>query len=454
MNKKAVQLAMLASAAAVSIAAVNPHQAEAASTAESLVVKAEANKVILIRATSVDYNANPAVQPWTEYNKAKKDYAAAKAAVAKAPAKEREKLNARLDIVKMWIDRTAAYIDAISSGRKLAALQSQLNSSLDKADFVKATATYHTLSYEIKKQAKILYKVYGQSTRQAILEAYKLPAEKAKADALYPISIYIEIGRLGTALEAGDETSARKFHDNIVAWFEELEDEDTAYALLEYYIETVSPYLDVQEEISHILVDDNYELATGDPNAYGFYAFSFYNEEGEEIFPDPFEQGYMIKDDKGFFREDGTLAEAYAKTGIPKTETGTVKIQLLKSETGEVVAENTVPLVESLLYWSLDAGKLVDESGNPAATLAIGQTYQFVPTKATDQNDEVIGDDPGETLKLEDFKGITYKSQNPEIFTVDESGKVTAVESGKASLVVTYNGWYMTILVNVETSAK
>lgn len=453
MNRKAIHLAM-ASAALVSVVAVNPYQAEAASTAESLVVKAEANKVILIRATSVDYKANPAVQPWTEYNKAKKDYAAAKAAVAKAPAKERDKLNARLDIVKMWIDRTAAYIDAISSGRKLATLQNELNGSMAKADLEKATATYHTLSYEIKKQAKILYKVYGQSTRQAILEMYKLPAEKAKDNALYPVSIYMEIGRLGTALEAGDEASAQKFHDNIVAWFEELEDEDIAYALLEYYMDTVSPYLDVQEEISHILVDEKYELPTGDPNAYGFDAFSFYNEEGKEIFPDPFEQGYIIKDDKGYFLEDGNLAEDYGKTGIPRTETGSVKIQLIKSETGEVVAENTVPLVESLLYWSLDAGKLVDENGNSAITLTAGHTYQFVPTEATDQTDEIIGDDPGETLNLEDFKGITFKSQNPEVFTVDESGKVTAVGPGKASLTITYNEMNITLLVNVEAKAS
>jgi hypothetical protein len=40
------------------IVAVNPHQADAASTTESLVVKAEQNKVVLSRAISVEYNAD------------------------------------------------------------------------------------------------------------------------------------------------------------------------------------------------------------------------------------------------------------------------------------------------------------------------------------------------------------------------------------------------------------
>lgn len=245
-----MKIAAATTIAATAYAAVNPAQSEAASTAENLVLKAESHKVPLIRAISVDYNADAVTQPRSLYNKAKKDYTAAKAAVNKLSGKEKERLNARLDTVKLWIDRTATYIDAITSGKKLIKAQKEMENYLAEGKMAEATKAYHALSYEIKKQAAFLYRVYGQSTRQAILETYKLPAEEAKQEALYPVSIYIEIGRLEAALQKEDFDLAEKHTANIEEWFNNVDDEDLLDVLTNYYSEVIEKYYPEIEEVA------------------------------------------------------------------------------------------------------------------------------------------------------------------------------------------------------------
>ena len=342
--KKFAALSAVPVIAISAVAAANPHQAEAAGAAESLVVKAEQNKVILNRAISVDYQANAVKQPWTEYNKAKNDYNAAKAAVSKLNKKDRDRLNARLDGVKLWLDRTVIYIDAISSGKKLAGYQAALEGYMTSTNLAKMTEAYHKLSYEIKKQAAYLYKVYGQSTRQAILETYKMPAEELKNNAIYPVSIYMETNRLVDALKKGDEGEAEKLASKINDWFDYVDDENMIDALFTYYMDSVSPYVDFNEPISKFEVYKDASLPAGDPDAYAYDAFGFYNEAGDEIYSDAYSQGYIIKDEKGYFDEEGFLTKAYAETGIPVA--GTDKIQIIKKDTNEVVAEAVVQIVK------------------------------------------------------------------------------------------------------------
>ncbi|WML46174.1 Ig-like domain-containing protein [Neobacillus sp. PS3-40] len=443
--KKVVSFTALSTVALSAVVAVNPHQADAASTTESLVVKAEQNKVTLQRAISVDYKANAKTQPWTEYNKAKKDYTAAKTAVGKLSKKDRDRLNARLDSVKLWIDRTAVYIDAISSGKKLSGLQATLEDHLSNGDLEEMTVAYNKLSYEMKKQAAYLYKVYGKSTRETFLTTYKQPAEELKQEALYPVSIYIEINRLADALEKDDTDLADKYGNNIADWFEKIDSETLIEALSNYFVDTLSPYMD--EDISTIVPADDYTFTTGQNDLNAFDAFSYFNKEGEEIYADAFAAGYTIKDDKGYFNGDGSFKDAYAEKGL--SEVGTDKIQLIKTATNEVVAEKEFTIVEGLPYFSIDKGKLVDEAGKDATQAVVGQSYQFVPTEASDQNYDIIGDEPGETLKLEDFKGVTFTSSNSQVFTIDETGKITPVAAGKAKLTVTYNDMDYSILIDV-----
>ena len=49
-----------------------------------------------------------------------------------------------------------------------------------------------------------MYKTYGKSTRDALVKHYQGPAYQTKDDALYPVSIKIEIDRLNKALTEKD----------------------------------------------------------------------------------------------------------------------------------------------------------------------------------------------------------------------------------------------------------
>ncbi len=54
----------------------------------------------------------------------------------------------------------------------------------------------------------------------------------------------------------------------------------------------------------------------------------------------------------------------------------------------------------------------------------------------------------GESVKLN--SGVTYKSSNTKVFTVNKSGKLTAVKKGKAKLTITHGGISKTYTVNVK----
>ncbi|MFE8701785.1 hypothetical protein ACFYKX_14390 [Cytobacillus sp. FJAT-54145] len=443
--KKAIKLATITSIAASAVIAVNPTLSEAASTAETLVLKAEANKVPLIRAISVDYYADAVKQPWTEYNKAKKDYAAAKSAVNKLSGKQKEVLNARLDIVKLWIDRTAVYIDSITSGKKLIVAQEAMEKYLTEGKMAEATKAYHALSYEIKKQAAFLYRVYGQSTRQAILETYKLPAETAKNDAIYPVSIHIELGRLEAAIDNGNDAKMEQHMANIEDWFQYIEDPELFEVLGSRYDQVLSLYFPVIEEVA---VYEGSLIPTEFPWLNAFDLFGFYDADGYEVYPDPTEYGFIVKDDKGFFNEDGSFTSAYEENGL--TETGTVNIQLIDSTTNEVIIEHTFDIVDGNQIYYLEDGKLVDAQGADAEALTLGQTYQFVPTEAGTLNGWYVVGDLGQDISLADFEGITFDSLDPSVFTVDANGVVTPVAAGESELVVTWNDFETWITVIVE----
>lgn len=310
---KAIKLAGAATIAASAYVAVSPIQADAAVSAESLVKKAEASKLQLQRAVSVDYRADAKTEPWTEFNQAKKDYTAAKATVNKLSGKQKQILGARLDDVNLWIVRGGHYIDAITSGKKLAQGQANLNALLAKGKMEEATTAYHQLSYEIKKQAAMLYRVYGQSTRQAILNTYKIPAEAAKQKALYPVSVHMELNRLIDALERGDADKAIKYMTNIEAWLDEVEEGPAFDTLVDRYMDIIySLFLDIE-----IVVYEDAHFTAGDHSVSAFDVFSFYDEDGNELDKEDMNTYFIVRDDKGCFNEEGKLNEAYAQTGLP-----------------------------------------------------------------------------------------------------------------------------------------
>ena len=447
-KKKLIQLTATTTLLASSYVAVSPIQAEAATSTESLVMQAESNVVLLKRAISVDYEADAVTQPWTEYNKAKKAYETAKAAVNKLSGTQKTTLNARLDNVKLWIDRTAVYIDSITSGKKLLAAQEAMENHLYEGEMEEATLSYHKLSYEIKKQAAYLYKVYGQSTRQAILETYKLPAEEAKAAALYPVSIHIELGRLQAALENNDTEKADILMANIDDWLYYVEDPVLFDTLTETYTSIYETYYK-----PNIVEVDSFPYWNEIPTGLGgdefniLDMFAFYDDNGDMAWITPSEYGFKVRDNKGYFNVDGTLTTTYTY-GLTEAEIGSVEVEVLDSS-NKVVATNTFQIVDGNKLFSLDAGKLVDDQGVEASILTVGKNYQFVPTDAQ----TVKGDYTSEierNVTLEEFPGATFRSSKPSIFTVDSTGNVTAVAPGYARLIVSWNDYEFEMMLKVN----
>jgi SbsC C-terminal domain len=172
--------------------------------AETLVKKAEGYAGALKWQISVETTGKLLQPDMKLFNQTKDSYnAAAKAVATLSPAK-RDELNKRLaNNVKLHMDRSMYYIDAITAGKKISTKSIELHNYYLKGSLDEnAEKVYHELSFEIRKQAILLYRVYGKSTREAILDLYKTPAEGIKNLYVNPIS-----GKM--ALEKADQLSTK-----------------------------------------------------------------------------------------------------------------------------------------------------------------------------------------------------------------------------------------------------
>ncbi|QOR66297.1 trypsin-like peptidase domain-containing protein [Cytobacillus suaedae] len=156
------------------------------------------------------YSLDPITYPnMTLFNQTKNAMINAENVVNSLPYFQREALWKRLqDNVTIHFTRTQAYIDAITSGSKIIDKTEDfytlygLNAADDKTELA-----YHDLSSEIRKQAILLYRVYGKSTRDAILEKYKTPGEIARDATKFAISTKIEIDELSRLLDNNANTT-------------------------------------------------------------------------------------------------------------------------------------------------------------------------------------------------------------------------------------------------------
>ncbi|MFJ8065795.1 hypothetical protein ACIQYS_14285 [Psychrobacillus sp. NPDC096426] len=174
--------------------------AEAASItkAESLVKEAEKHAGALKWQISVELTKEIKYPDMKIFNLTKDAYLNAKKEIAKVSAKDRAKLEKRLeDNVGIHYSRAMGYIDAITSGKKIVDKANQFNKLYATNPTSNVTEkSYHELSSEIRKQAILLYRVYGKSTRDAILTKYKTPGEKALQSSKYVITAKMELDKL------------------------------------------------------------------------------------------------------------------------------------------------------------------------------------------------------------------------------------------------------------------
>lgn len=189
--------------------------AEAATQTQinAAVQKAKTASQALRYATSIEFKGDITVRPYTEYNAAKKAYAEAKKFVDASKSSSKQVQLAQLEEVKTWIDRGANYIDAISAGLTIQKYKQQLDAKVKSGVLDAETQKfYHEMSYQIKKQAVDIFKIYGTSTREAVRTEYIRSAEKLKSELSYPITVKMGIDTIksnnstnATKLKAGKE---------------------------------------------------------------------------------------------------------------------------------------------------------------------------------------------------------------------------------------------------------
>ncbi|MEH7525664.1 hypothetical protein V7149_20690 [Bacillus sp. JJ1503] len=212
-KKKAIKVLSATAIAASAFVATAPAGTEAAaSDVQTLVKKAKDAGTVLKWAISTEGSADGKTRPYAQYNAAKAARDAAVKAINKLPAAQKAGYLADIEQnVTLHINRTMAYIDAITAGEKITvkkqALEAQIEQNLIDG---KTEAAYHALSTEIRKQAILLDRVYGKSTRDAIRAQYKKSAETVRDSVKFEVSVKIELDLAKQALAANNTVDVEK----------------------------------------------------------------------------------------------------------------------------------------------------------------------------------------------------------------------------------------------------
>lgn len=183
----------------------------------SLVAKAENLAGALKWQISVDYNKNLTLPDMKLFNQTKEAYSKAQTAVNALRDSRKASLQQRLDSnVKIHITRAVAYIDALNSGKKLETLTNEMRYLMKEEIYmIRMDDLYHELSYQIRKQATLLYRVYGKSTREAILAKYKTPAESLKSKVVYFVTVKDIVDQAKVEMEK-EEVDIYLMIDNLI----------------------------------------------------------------------------------------------------------------------------------------------------------------------------------------------------------------------------------------------
>ncbi|KDE45830.1 hemoblobin-interacting domain-containing protein [Geobacillus sp. CAMR5420] len=225
-KKLATSIAAMSAVAASAFVVSHPAQAATMANAEKLVVKAEKLAGALKWQVSYDYRKKVYPKNVLDYpdmklfNETKSALKAAREEVKKLKRKEKDILEARLtQNVQVYVDRATSYIDAVSAGKKIEAKANILKKLISNHIVNDSTEkAYHDLTKEIRTKSPAFYKVYGASTRTALVQTYLKPAQQVKDAALYPVSIKIETDRLNAALKENKIDQAI-YHKNRIEKF-------------------------------------------------------------------------------------------------------------------------------------------------------------------------------------------------------------------------------------------
>lgn len=179
MKKSSIKIAVASAVATSAFVAVAPSkQVDAAPVnIDKLLTDAQNASNVLKWAISIEGSADGVTQPWDQYNAAKNTLAKAEAALNQLSYSDRLKYEYRLSEPKLQMQRAQGYLDAITASIKINEKKNKLSAAVNASSIENVETAYHEMTAEFRKQTILLDRVYGQSTRDAIRNAVKGPAE-------------------------------------------------------------------------------------------------------------------------------------------------------------------------------------------------------------------------------------------------------------------------------------
>ena len=257
-------------------------EAASISKAESLVKIAEQHAGALKWQISYELTKEVKYPDMKVFNLTKDAYFQAKAEISKVSVTEKLRLEKRLEEnVGIHYKRAMGYIDAITSGKKIVDKTNQyklIYSSNPTSDVTEAS--YHSLSSEIRKQAVLLYRVYGKSTRDAILAQYKTPGETALKSTQNVITAKMHLDSLVKMItEKADQNTVETHVGEFFDLLDLIEDEEIIEVLYEGYDASIrkdSSFLTQEQEIKTFLEkSDEYANAENLESLLSLYSVEF-----------------------------------------------------------------------------------------------------------------------------------------------------------------------------------
>ena len=140
-------------------------------------------------------------------------YNKALAAVKKTKGNEKKVLQARLYLkVKLTLDRTAKYITAVNTGKKLLPESRTVEKNVRayKLDS-KTKKSYEALSADYAELNKQINSVYGSSTRISLKKAYLYKIAPTYKKARFAFNFKSNTDKLAQAIKDGDYTQAQSY---------------------------------------------------------------------------------------------------------------------------------------------------------------------------------------------------------------------------------------------------
>ena len=219
MKKKAIKLATTAAIAASAFTATNVSAASV--NVDQLVNNVNDASKQLRWAISIEGSADGKTAPHNALNYAKRTVKAVKAEAEQVKGAQKVKLQAALDEAELQIKRATDYIDAITASEKVKAKTAALNAAVAAKNLDEVEKLHHATTAEVRKQATILYRVYGQSTRAAILEHTKAPAEAAVAATKIDVTVKMYLDAAAAAVSAGQLEKASQALNRADEWLDQ-----------------------------------------------------------------------------------------------------------------------------------------------------------------------------------------------------------------------------------------